>query len=120
MAKITNLRALDLKNNSGISSLKINASSSKPAVNLSVWLVSLPWNNNSKAKEKEKAKKEDATKLKDRTTQKSFGLQLKNRHRMLNNSAIDLPTFNQIIVETGGRALRFKRKKNGLAKKHGK
>lgn len=35
---------------SGISSLKIKASSSKPAVNLSVWLVSLPWNNNLRAK----------------------------------------------------------------------
>ena len=29
---------------SGISSIKIKAASSKPAVNLSVWLVSLPWN----------------------------------------------------------------------------
>ena len=34
---------------SGIPSIKIKASSNKPAVNLSVWLVSLPWNSNKNA-----------------------------------------------------------------------
>lgn len=35
---------------SGLSTLRINLSSSKPAANLSVWLVSLPWNTNAEAK----------------------------------------------------------------------
>ncbi len=35
---------------SGISTIKIKVASSKPAVNLSVWLVSLPWNNDPKSK----------------------------------------------------------------------
>ncbi|PQJ72153.1 Xaa-Pro dipeptidyl-peptidase [Polaribacter butkevichii] len=35
---------------SGLSSIKINAASSKPAVNLSVWLVSLPWNKGKRTK----------------------------------------------------------------------
>ena len=35
---------------SGLSSLTIRVASSKKAANLSVWLVSLPWNNNPKAK----------------------------------------------------------------------
>lgn len=35
---------------SGIPKIKISVSSSKPAANLSVWLVSLPWNEGRKAK----------------------------------------------------------------------
>ncbi|MDX2415760.1 MAG: Xaa-Pro dipeptidyl-peptidase [Bacteroidales bacterium] len=35
---------------SGVASITIKASSSKPAVNLSVWIVSLPWNNGRDAK----------------------------------------------------------------------
>jgi len=35
---------------SGVPSIKIRAASSKPAVNLSVWLVSLPWNTSRRAK----------------------------------------------------------------------
>jgi len=35
---------------SGLSTLKIKLASSKPAANLSVWMVSLPWNNDKKAK----------------------------------------------------------------------
>lgn len=35
---------------SGVASLTIKAASSKPAVNLSVWIVSLPWNNGRNAK----------------------------------------------------------------------
>lgn len=35
---------------SGVPSITIRAASSKPAVNLSVWLVSLPWNNRRNAK----------------------------------------------------------------------
>lgn len=35
---------------SGVPTITIRASSSKPAVNLSVWLVSLPWNNAANAK----------------------------------------------------------------------
>jgi X-Pro dipeptidyl-peptidase len=35
---------------SGVVSFKIRAASSKPAVNLSVWLVELPWNNSRTAK----------------------------------------------------------------------
>jgi len=35
---------------SGTATISIKASSSKPAVNLSIWLVSLPWNNRERAK----------------------------------------------------------------------
>ncbi len=35
---------------SGLTSITIKAASTKPAVNLSVWLVSLPWNNSSNTK----------------------------------------------------------------------
>lgn len=35
---------------SGITSIKIKLASSKPAANLSVWMVSLPWKENKKAK----------------------------------------------------------------------
>lgn len=35
---------------SGLASISIKLASSKPAANLSVWLVSLPWNTDSKAK----------------------------------------------------------------------
>jgi len=35
---------------SGITTIKINASSDKPAVNLSVWVVALPWNGEKNAK----------------------------------------------------------------------
>jgi X-Pro dipeptidyl-peptidase len=35
---------------SGVTTVKIKASSSKPAVNLSVWMVELPWNNERNAK----------------------------------------------------------------------
>lgn len=35
---------------SGVPKITVNISSSKPAANLSVWLVSLPWNEDSKAK----------------------------------------------------------------------
>ena len=35
---------------SGITSITIKAASSKPALNLSVWMVSLPWNNGRRAK----------------------------------------------------------------------
>ncbi len=35
---------------SGLASIKIRLASSKPAANLSVWLVSLPWNNQKNAK----------------------------------------------------------------------
>jgi len=35
---------------SGVTTIKIKASSSKPAVNLSVWLVTLPWSNERNAK----------------------------------------------------------------------
>lgn len=35
---------------SGVSEVSITLASSKPAANLSVWLVSLPWNNDPKAK----------------------------------------------------------------------
>jgi len=35
---------------SGVTTITIRASSSKPAVNLSVWLVELPWNNASNAR----------------------------------------------------------------------
>ncbi|SHF68676.1 X-Pro dipeptidyl-peptidase [Salegentibacter echinorum] len=35
---------------SGLSTLKIKLASSKPAANLSVWMVSLPWNSNKNAK----------------------------------------------------------------------
>jgi len=35
---------------SGVPSITIRAASSKPAVNLSVWLVELPWSNNKEAK----------------------------------------------------------------------
>lgn len=35
---------------SGVPKITVNISSSKPAANLSVWLVSLPWNEESKAK----------------------------------------------------------------------
>ncbi|MBE0676371.1 MAG: Xaa-Pro dipeptidyl-peptidase [Bacteroidales bacterium] len=35
---------------SGVATIKIKAASSKPAVNLSVWLVALPWNNAQNAK----------------------------------------------------------------------
>jgi X-Pro dipeptidyl-peptidase len=35
---------------SGLASITITAASNKPAVNLSVWLVSLPWNNSTSTK----------------------------------------------------------------------
>lgn len=35
---------------SGVATIKVKIASSKPAANLSVWLVSLPWNEDSKAK----------------------------------------------------------------------
>ena len=35
---------------SGLAKVKIRLASSKPAANLSVWLVSLPWNSGNKAK----------------------------------------------------------------------
>jgi len=35
---------------SGLSTIRIKVASSKPAANLSIWLVSLPWNDQSKAK----------------------------------------------------------------------
>jgi X-Pro dipeptidyl-peptidase len=35
---------------SGLPKIKVNIASSKPATNLSVWLVSLPWNTDQKAK----------------------------------------------------------------------
>lgn len=35
---------------SGLSTVKVNLASSKPAANLSVWMVSLPWNTSSDAK----------------------------------------------------------------------
>ncbi|MBP8960428.1 MAG: hypothetical protein KBG40_08405, partial [Bacteroidales bacterium] len=35
---------------SGVSEIKIRAASIKPAVNLSIWLIILPWNNSRSAK----------------------------------------------------------------------
>ena len=56
-AEITDMRLLYLTpvlkeavHISGTATVKIRASSSKPAVNLSVWLVVLPWNNSRDAK----------------------------------------------------------------------